>query len=114
MPPLTTIAIALGIVGSVCAVLTFLWRIASVALKLHGTAIETNQSIVDLANKIGSKVPREGLLGDVQEMKEEIVKVKQEVKEEIVKVKDDVAEHGKSLAVIESGVAARRVSDKGR
>lgn len=94
----TPYAIVFGAVSSVCAILAFIWKLSAAMLKVQ---TDTRDAIRDMATKIGSKVPPEGLLGDVQE-------IKQEVKE--FKDKQD-ADHEK-LVVIETNVAQRRSSDK--
>lgn len=91
---LMPLILLLGGFASMCAVLTFLWRMLAAVVGMR-------QAFLDMAKTIGQKHPPEGLLGDIVEIKEQIGETQKEV-----------AEQSKQLAVIESGVAARRLADK--
>jgi hypothetical protein len=83
-----------GFLVNIFALITGMWKAISVLMAMH-------QSFNDLANKIGQKHPPEGLLGDVEEIKE--------AQKEMI---NKQAEADKTLAVVEANVAQRRTTDK--
>lgn len=87
-------AMVAGAFASICAVLAFLWKMLMALVGIRS-------DFKDMATKIGQKNPRDGLLGDIEDVKD--------TQNEIAKKQDA---HDVKLAVIEANVAKRRTSDK--
>lgn len=83
-----------GVLVNVLAVITFVWKGLAGIWHAVNVLIEVRDDFRAMAGKIGQKYPPDGLLGDV----------------EAIKNKQD--EDHEKIVVIEAGIAQRRESDK--
>ncbi len=89
-------------IASYIPVLTVIGTFLTVLWKILKASLSMRDAIMDMAQKIGQKYPtREGLLGDMAEVQEQLKQVTEQ------QAKDHTA-----LKVIEAGVAARRATDR--
>lgn len=94
MTELMPYVLMVGMIANVIAVFAGLWKGIRVLIMLR-------DDFRDMAAKIGTRYPPEGLLGDV-----EAIKHSQD------ELKEQQAEAHLKIAVIESGLATRRTGDK--
>ena len=94
-------AVVLGVLVNIIAVVAGVWKgLGGIWNAVH-VLVEVRDDFRAMAGKIGTKVPREGLLGDVEEIKDKQYEFGEKLDVQEIK-----------LAVIEANVAQRRTSDK--